>query len=61
MNNTSANGDGFAKAENVATTQDDTFEESEIVTLPLYGDEQALHWLTVVGPAGSINATVEVS
>ncbi|MBE6246278.1 MAG: serine hydrolase [Bacteroidales bacterium] len=32
--------------------------QGEIVTLPLYGDEQALYWLTGVGPAGSINSTV---
>lgn len=32
--------------------------KGEIVTLPLYGDEQALYWLTGVGPAGSINSTV---
>lgn len=25
---------------------------------PLYGQEQALHWLTVIGPAGSVNSTV---
>lgn len=33
--------------------------KGEIVTLPLYGDEQALYWLTGVGPAGSINSTVK--
>ncbi len=25
---------------------------------PIYGEEQALHWLTVIGPAGSVNSTV---
>lgn len=30
-----------------------------IVTLPLYGDEQALCWLTGIGPAGSVNSSVE--
>lgn len=35
-----------------------TDAKGEIVTLPLYGDEQALYWLTGVGPAGSINSTV---
>ena len=33
--------------------------KGEIVTLPLYGDEQALYWLTGVGPAGSINSNVK--
>lgn len=27
-------------------------------SLPLYGEDQALHWLTVIGPAGSVNSTV---
>lgn len=34
-------------------------EEPKIVTLPLYGDEQALYWLTGVGPAGSVSSNVE--
>lgn len=34
-------------------------EEPQIVTLPLYGDEQALYWLTGVGPAGSVSSNVE--
>ena len=59
MNNSSANGDGFAQAENVATPHDQSFEEGDNVTLPLYGDEQALHLLTVVGPTWSINSTGE--
>ncbi len=25
--------------------------------LPIYGEDQALHWLTVIGPAGSVNST----
>lgn len=29
-----------------------------IITLPLYSDEQALYWLTGVGPAGSVNSSV---
>lgn len=29
-----------------------------IVTMPLYGDEQALNWLTGIGPAGGINSNV---
>ena len=30
-----------------------------IVALPLYGDEQALCWLTGIGPAGSVNSSVD--
>lgn len=59
MVNTSANGDGFSASANVATPHDYSYNNGQIETLPLYGDEQALHWLTVVGPAGSINSTVE--
>lgn len=33
-------------------------EEGKIIALPLYGDEQALNWLTEVGPAGSVNSSV---
>lgn len=54
MDRSTMNGDGFATATNVATPHNYSFENGKIETLPLYGDEQALHWLTVVGPAGSI-------
>ncbi|MDO4735427.1 MAG: serine hydrolase domain-containing protein [Bacteroidia bacterium] len=30
-----------------------------IVAYPLYGDEQALCWLTGIGPAGSVNSSVD--
>ncbi len=59
MESTSANGDGFAQSKDVATPHDYRYKDGNIEALPLYGDEQALHWLTVVGPAGSINSTVE--
>lgn len=29
-----------------------------VYATPIYGEEQALHWLTVIGPAGSVNSTV---
>lgn len=77
MKSSSANAEGFAASQNVATPHDYRYTtvelakmqfpetadipadaKGEIVTLPLYGDEQALYWLTGVGPAGSINSTV---
>lgn len=57
MDATSLNAEGFANSKNVATPHDYSYK-GEIVTLPLYSDEQALHWLTVVGPAGSVNSSV---
>lgn len=57
MNTTSLNAEGFANSKNVATPHDYSYK-GEIVTLPLYADEQALNWLTVVGPAGSVNSSV---
>ena len=49
---------GLAKAQFPELVDVPADTKGEIVTLPLYGDEQALYWLTGVGPAGSINSTV---
>ncbi|MEG1088722.1 MAG: serine hydrolase domain-containing protein [Bacteroidales bacterium] len=57
MNSTSLNAQGFANSKNVATPHDYSYKGG-IVTLPLYSNEQALNWLTVVGPAGSVNSSV---
>lgn len=67
MTSTSINKEGFNAAKNVAVPHefyyakgkmltDSTWTDSLVVN-PLYGDEQALHWLTVIGPAGGINST----
>lgn len=69
MKNSCVTGEEFAAAENVATPHsfayikgaaltDSTWVDSLAVE-PLYGDEQALHWLSVIGPAGSISSTAE--
>lgn len=58
MNSSSLNAAGFATAANVATPHDYSWGEKGISTLPLYGNEQALYWLTVVGPAGSVCSSV---
>src|SRR5574344_489383 len=65
MNSSSLKAEGYATSVNVATPHDysytalpDKSKEAGIVTLPLYGDEQALFWLTGVGPAGSVNSSV---
>ena len=54
------NADGFASAKDVVTPHDYTYAGGgKVDVLPLYGDEQALNWLTVIGPAGSLCSTVE--
>ncbi len=60
-------GEEFKAAQNVSTPHEfgykkgralsDTTWIDSVAVNPLYGDEQALHWLTVVGPAGSISST----
>lgn len=60
-------GDEFKAAQNVSTPHEfvykkgrmlsDTTWVDSVAVNALYGDEQALHWLTVVGPAGSISST----
>ncbi|PKO99059.1 MAG: hypothetical protein CVU13_08000 [Bacteroidetes bacterium HGW-Bacteroidetes-8] len=60
-------GEEFKAAQNVSTPHEfvykkgralsDTTWVDSVAVNPLYGDEQALHWLTVVGPAGSISST----
>lgn len=57
MSNTSANGEPFAASPYAAVPHDYGWKDS-IYYSPLIGEELALHWLTVVGPAGSINSTV---
>ncbi len=57
MYNTSANGEPFAASPYAAVPNDYGWRDS-IYHSPLLGEEQALHWLTVVGPAGSVNSTV---
>ncbi len=69
MTSSMVTGEEFANAENVATPHEFTYKrgamitdttwKDSIVVAPLYDDEQALHWLSVIGPAGSISSTVE--
>ena len=60
MTSSTMNADGFASCKNVVTPHDYTYiGGGKAATLPLYGDEQALNWLTVIGPAGSIVSNVE--
>lgn len=40
----------------IAMAADTTWTDS-LEVKPMYGDEQALKWLTVVGPAGAVNST----
>ncbi|MBQ6311574.1 MAG: serine hydrolase [Bacteroidales bacterium] len=60
MTSSTMNADGFAAAKDVVTPHDWTYSgDGKATVLPLYGDEQALNWLTVIGPAGSLCSTVE--
>lgn len=67
MTSSRVTGEEFAAAENVATPHEFVYKKGKMLSdttwidsvavNPLYGDEQALHWLTVIGPAGSISST----
>ena len=60
MTASTMNAEGFAAAEDVATPHDYRYiGGGKAATPPLYGDEQALKWLTFIGPAGSICSNVE--
>lgn len=57
MTSSTLNGEGFIKAtqDGLATTPHSFWFEKDSINLwPLYGEEQAPHWLTVIGPAGSV-------
>ncbi|GAB1473892.1 serine hydrolase [Bacteroidota bacterium] len=68
MTSSRVTGDEFTAALNVATPHEFTYKKGRMVNdttwmdsvavSPLYGSEQALHWLTVIGPAGSVSSTV---
>lgn len=57
MTSSSMNGEGFIASENKAVPHEYLYNDG-IAIRPLYGDDQALWWLTVIGPAGSINSNV---
>ena len=57
MTKTSANEEGFKSNPNATTPHSFYYDDGKMKVEPLYGEEQALHWLTVIGPAGSINST----
>ena len=58
MKSTSVNAEGFVNNQNVATPHDWRYT-GKIEVQPLYANEQALHWLTVIGPAGGVSSNVE--
>ena len=58
MNESSLNERGFTAAQNVSAPHSFGYKNGDIVCEPLYGDEQALHWLTVIGPAGGVISSV---
>ena len=58
MNSSTLNGDGFAAAKNVAVPHEVSYQNEALKIEPLYGTEQALDWLTAIGPAGSVCSSV---
>lgn len=58
MESSYVTGKEFVSAPDVSTPHEFTYIDS-VVVKPLYGEEQALHWLSVIGPAGSISSNVE--
>ena len=59
MTSSYVTGEEFAGLSNVAVPHRFSFSNDSVSVAPLYGAEQALHWLTVIGPAGSISSNVE--
>ncbi|HOO42294.1 MAG TPA: serine hydrolase [Bacteroidales bacterium] len=58
MHNTSVNETGFLANAGENTPHETVLKDGKIHTKPMAGEEQALFWLTVIGPAGGINSTV---
>ena len=58
MNESSLNELGFTSARNVSIPYSFDYEKGAIKCEPLYGEEQALYWLTVIGPAGGVVSSV---
>ena len=58
MHESSLNEKGFTSAKNVSVPHSFEYRNGAIECEPLYGEEQALHWLTVIGPAGGLVSSV---
>jgi CubicO group peptidase (beta-lactamase class C family) len=58
MNESALNERGFTSVHNVSVPHSFDYENESISCKPLYGEEQALHWLTVIGPAGGVISSV---
>ncbi len=57
MGSASCGGPGFESAENVASPHNMYSVKDSIRCSPIRGEGRALHWLSVVGPAGGINCS----
>ena len=57
MTTASCNKEGFLASENRASQHDYTRGKDSARVVVLKGESRALHWLTVVGPAGGINCS----
>ena len=52
--------DGYrAAGKKASTAHYFGYNKGSIYVTPLYGEERALHWVDVIGPAGSISSTAE--
>lgn len=60
MTSTSLNGEGIeAEGEKASIAHESYYVPDSMFVAPLYGEERALWWETVIGPAGSVNSNVE--
>ncbi len=58
MTASSVNGEGFKASANRSVPHEYYYYKDTVRVNALHGDDQALWWLTVVGPAGSVNSNV---
>ncbi len=58
MTSSSCGGEGYLAASNVAVQHSMYRSRDTIAVKPVVGENRALHWLTVVGPAGGVNCSV---
>ena len=58
MTSASCNAEGYLNSPNVAGQHELTNRKDTLRCAQLRGDSRALYWLTVIGPAGSVNASV---
>ncbi len=58
MTHTSVNESGFLSGADGNTPHASGYQNGKLTAKPLEGEEMALYWETIIGPAGGINSTV---